>query len=75
MLENDLLPSSCKTIEMIGLLGLRGIVKRLFQPTVFGATVTPLVTASLMVELIEESDLRGGERIPVVLIAFHLFMK
>jgi hypothetical protein len=26
-----------------------------------------------VVELIEESDLRGGERIPVVLIAFHLF--
>lgn len=73
MLKNNLLPSTCHTIEMVALFGLGGVVERPFQPTIVRTAVAPLITTSIIAIFIKIGYFFSGKGIFVVLIAFDLF--
>ena len=75
MFEDNLYPPTGEAIEVVRLLGLRGIVEWPFQPTIIRTLVAPLVTASIVTILIEKGDFAGGKSILIVLVAINLFHK
>ena len=72
MLKDDLLPASCLTIEVIGLLRFGSIIERPFQPTVFQTAITPFVTTTFIAVFIEKCYLSCRECFFVTLITSYL---